>query len=201
MDKYKLYNSALRGLPAIVAVVLWAVSINFSIDGFRFQLPGYDGVALALGLSVTVLELIGNHGSGKKNLTIGLLVLLAYAYGLWTNLSGLTIAMGLTLQSSVQELVLPTILAIIFEVAPEPLLVLALFGDARGKSDPIAGFLGMLGGAMDWTFGSGGSKGQRQQQNAQRQQYPNQSRQQPGQRVSGYRPGVQQTQTYNNLDE
>lgn len=123
----KRFNIIIRILVAFVAVFWWVVSINFSANGFSFSLPQYIWVGYGLGLSGTVLELMFNEKSTGNSLVLRALGILAYIFGVSTNLLGVWLAQG---QPNYLFNPMPGIvnmsLSLIIEVGPEPMLLWAL---------------------------------------------------------------------------
>ena len=92
----------------------------------------------ALGIAVTVLQLVFAEEGMKHSLTLVVVGLLAYFYGIMTNVFGIWVAQGSPdLASSPMSVLFPTVLGFVLEVTPEPLLLWGLVGtgvrDALGQ--------------------------------------------------------------------
>lgn len=125
----KRYSQLIHLLAIGVALVLWAISVQFSADGFRFVLPRYGWIGYVLALAVTIIELVFNEEGMRHSLTLVALGLVAYAYGVATNVYGIWVAQGShEIVSNPVNILFPVVLGIFLEVAPEPLLLWGLVG-------------------------------------------------------------------------
>lgn len=125
----KRYAQLIHLLAAGVAIVLWFISVQFSADGFRFVLPQFAWVGYVLALSVTVIELVFNEEGMHHSLTLVAVGLLAYGYGVATNIIGIWAAQGSPdVATNPVALVFPIVLGFFLEIAPEPLLLWGLMG-------------------------------------------------------------------------
>jgi hypothetical protein len=125
----KRYEQLIHLLAIGVALVLWFLSVQFSADGFKFVLPGYAWVGYVLALSITVIELVFNEEGMHHSLTLVVIGLLSYVYGIVTNILGIWSAQGAPdIASNPVGLLFPIILGFFLEVAPEPLLMWGLMG-------------------------------------------------------------------------
>jgi len=124
------YIGILRIATIFVAFGMWVLSIKFSVDGFNFNLST-DWSSFAgtfLGLSVTVVQLVWNR-EANSNWTIMIAGMLAYAYGIYTNIEGILAAQGIQFTFTT-TMVFPILLGLFIEVMPEALLVYGLTGMA-----------------------------------------------------------------------
>ncbi len=132
------YAQLIRMLAVAVAVMLWIMSIQFSAGGFNFVMPHYIWMGYALGIAITVLELVFAEEGMKHSLTLSAVGLLAYIYGVVTNVVGIWVAQG-SPDASQNPLVLlfPILLGFFLEVTPEPLILWGFMGtgvrDALGQ--------------------------------------------------------------------
>ncbi len=125
----KRYEQLIHLLAAGVAVLLWFMSVQFSVDGFNFILPRYKWMGYLLALSVTIIELVFNEEGMKHSLTVVAIGLLSYLYGIMTNIIGIWAAQGSPdLNVNPVMLLFPVILGFFLEVAPEPLFLWGLLG-------------------------------------------------------------------------
>ncbi len=125
----KRYAQLVRLGAVVIAILLWFVSVQFSVDGFNFVLPRYRWVGYLLAIAVTVIEIVFNEEGMRHSLTIVAVGLVSYAYGISTNVMGIWVAQG---SPDVSEnpiaLVFPAVVGFFLEVAPEPLLMWGLVG-------------------------------------------------------------------------
>jgi hypothetical protein len=125
----KRYGQLIHLLAIGVALVLWFVSVQFSADGFKFAIPRFAWIGYVLALSVTVIELVFNEEGMNHSLTIVAVGLLAYAYGIVTNVMGIWVAQGSPdIAANPLTIVFPAVLGFFLEIAPEPLLLWGLMG-------------------------------------------------------------------------
>lgn len=133
------YEQLIHLLAAGVAVLLWFISVQFSVDGFNFAIPRYAWIGYVLAIAVTVIELVFNEEGMNHSLTIVAVGLLSYLYGIITNVIGIWVAQGSPdLSANPFGILFPAILGFFLEIAPEPLLMWGLLG--TGARD----FLGHL---------------------------------------------------------
>src|SRR5512135_2402321 len=90
----KRYEQLIHLLAAGVAILLWFMSVQFSVDGFSFILPRYQWMGYLLALSVTVIELVFNEEGMGHSLTVVAVGLVSYLYGIATNIIGIWAAQG-----------------------------------------------------------------------------------------------------------
>lgn len=123
------YSQLIRLAAVVIAVLMWFVSVQFSVDGFNFVLPRYQWVGILLAVAVTVIELVFNEEGMHHSLTIIAAGLLSYVYGSATNILGIWVAQGAPDPSVNPVLLLfPAVVGFFLEVAPEPLLMWGLVG-------------------------------------------------------------------------
>ena len=123
------YTLLIRVSAVAVAIIFWIISVVFSADGFNFIMPHYRWMGYLLAISVTVLELVFVEEGFEHSPTVAAVGLLAYLYGVVTNVIGIWTAQG-SPDASLNPLVLvfPVILGLLVEIAPEPLVLWALMG-------------------------------------------------------------------------
>ncbi len=137
----KRYEQLIHLLACAVAVLLWFMSVQFSVDGFGFVLPKYKWMGYLLAFSVTVIELVFNEEGMQHSLTLVAIGILSYLYGIATNVIGIWAAQGAPDASQNPFVMLfPVILGFFLEVAPEPLFVWGLLG--TGMRDLLGHFFG-----------------------------------------------------------
>ena len=140
----KRYEQLIHLLACGVAVLLWFISVQFSVDGFNFILPKYKWMGYLLALSITVIELVFNEEGMQHSLTVVAIGILSYLYGIMTNIIGIWAAQG-SPDASQNPIVLlfPVVLGFFLEVAPEPLFIWGLLG--TGVRDLLGHLFGNSG--------------------------------------------------------
>jgi len=140
-----VYEKIKRVLAGLVALTLWWLSIKFSVGGFGDGISENEiWIGWVLGFSVTVIQIVWNGLKSKANLTLWVLGLSSYLYGICTNIIGIILWRGDTLNTVLNNplnLIFPVILGLFFEISPEPLFVWA-FTSRLDEGD----FLGNLFG-------------------------------------------------------
>src|SRR5581483_1283091 len=125
----KRYEQLIHLLAIGVAIVLWFVSVQFSVDGFNFVLPRFAWIGYVLAISVTVIELVFNEEGMNHSLTIVAVGLLSYLYGIATNIVGIWVAQGSPdITANFFAALFLVVLGFFLEIAPEPLFFWGLIG-------------------------------------------------------------------------
>jgi hypothetical protein len=125
----KRYTQLVHLLAVGVAVLLWVMSVQFSVDGFEFILPRYVWMGYLLALSITVIELVFVEEGMQHSLTVVAVGLLSYLYGIITNVVGIWLAQGSPDPSrSPAVLIFPAVLGFFLEVSPLPLFLWGILG-------------------------------------------------------------------------
>lgn len=131
-----------RMLAIVVALALWWMSMTFSVRGFVSfnQTPNPDDAWIGWTLAgcVTAFELIWNGMKERTNLTMWVVGMLAYTYGIVTNVMGIAEWMGIGMSL---WFIFPILLGLVIEIAPEPAFIWGLTGNYKGGD-----FLGNLFG-------------------------------------------------------
>lgn len=123
------YAQLIRLTAVLVALLLWLISVLFSVDGFNFILPKYRWMGYLLALAVTIIELVFNEEGMRHSLTLVTVGLLSYLYGMATNVIGVWVAQGSPDPTTNPfAMIFPIVLGIFLEISPEPLLVWGLVG-------------------------------------------------------------------------
>lgn len=123
------YSQLIRLAAVVVAIALWVVSVQFSVDGFNFVLPKYRWVGYLLAFAVTIIEVVFNEEGMRHSLTLVAVGLLTYAYGVVTNVIGVWAAQGAPDPTDAPWVMLfPLMVGFFLEVSPEPLLMWGLVG-------------------------------------------------------------------------
>jgi hypothetical protein len=140
----KRYVQLVHLLAVGVAILLWVLSVQFSVDGLDFIVPRYQWMGYLLALSITVIELVFVEEGMQHSLTVVAVGLLSYIYGIITNIIGIWVAQGSPDPShSPAVLLFPAILGFFLEVSPLPLFLWGLLG--TGVRDLLAQLLGGKG--------------------------------------------------------
>lgn len=151
-NKQDKWTRTKKVLAVIVAISLWLASMNFSYSGFNFNVSDMAWLGWILALSVTVIELVFNTDIQKLNLTLFVAGILAYLYGIYTNVLGIFATQGGTwnqLQQHPETLIFPLLVGIFVEVVPEPLFVWGIGASDRG--DPLGSIFKGKEKIDDWT--------------------------------------------------
>jgi len=167
-----------RILAICVAVMLWLLSMKFSIAGFGADISNRAEdawIGWTLALTVTAFELIWNSMKDRTNLTMYAVGGLCYTYGIVTNILGVMVWRGMTLDATfnafnsgdptkIVGMILSVgfvlCMALVVEISPEPVFVYGLTGNYDGGD-----FLGNLFGNKvplapehkSWGSGNGNS--------------------------------------------
>lgn len=159
------HNALVRVMGVVASVFLLIVSIMFSKDGFNMSLPGYTWIGIGMGIVVTILEFVWNEGGGanliRENITIAILCVVAYMYGIYTNFEGLMRAMSLSwdvVNADPLRGLFPGALAFLLEVTPEALFVWALDLEGQGTRDVLGNILAAFQRYGGEALGGGGSR-------------------------------------------
>lgn len=119
-----IYSAIKRLMAVIVAILLWGMSMKFSVDGFGIGDPKDRWMGWVLAFAVTMIELIWNGMKMKSNLTLIVLGICAYLYGIVTNVLGIYSWRGGNVSEvEIMTLIFSVVLGLLLEIAPEPLLV------------------------------------------------------------------------------
>lgn len=119
MNKEQKWTTIKRILAVLMAIGLWFLSVKFSQQGFGITLPAYAWMGYILALSVTVMELVLNSGNGL-NPTLYVAGIIAYLYGIGTNIYGILAARTLLSDISAWDWAFSVGIGLLIEVAPEP---------------------------------------------------------------------------------
>lgn len=132
------YDTLKRVASVLVAVCLWFLSVQFSVAGFSIQVPNLVWAGWVLGFAVTVIELIFTSQNRGRNMTLTLLGIIAYAYGVWSNVAGIyTSREGESGVIVTTSLIFSIILGLVLEISPEPLFLWGILGSETGEGDVV----------------------------------------------------------------
>jgi len=136
-------------LAVVGAIVCWGLSMYFSKEGFSVGNTVMLWVGWVLAGIVTVVELVFNSPTQKLSLTLIIVGVLCYLYGIWTNVTGfweLQHPEVPFVMFSTQSL-LSWFVGFIMEVLPEPLFMWGVSAAFDGD------FLGNLAGLWSGNLG------------------------------------------------
>jgi hypothetical protein len=139
LDKW---NKISRIAAFFASIVVWWISIRFSVDGFNFSLPNMIWVGWALGFCITVIEIVFNKPGVHKNLTLWVVGAMAYCYGMYTNIAGIWVAQGE--QAGYTHFIFPVILGCAIEWIPEVLFTWSLLGMVTPEGDFLGNVINMF---------------------------------------------------------
>jgi len=139
------------------ALAFWLISIQFSKNGFGFSVPAYAWIGYILGVGVTVIELVFNNDGKKHTLTLYAAGVLAYMYGVYTNIVGFWLAQGSPILGddplvAAGKLALPVGIGLFLEIVPEPLF---LWGLGKDGGDVLGHIFGGTAKRPRSPFGGG----------------------------------------------
>ena len=150
-------EGATKGIIRLVlagcACAGWYVSFRFSMMGFNAWKSGMDWAALCIVIFFTGLQILVNHQDDDihPNLTLSLGGIISYGYGIITNVMGI-LAIGGTTLGAVWDakqwwmIIFAACLGIPLELAPESMLMKAIFPNSRNMvSDAVQGLLNVFG--------------------------------------------------------
>jgi len=122
----------LRFLAAIGGAIAMYASANFSVMGFSLDAPDLKWLGWVLAALIIVTEFVWRKPGMENNLTMALVGMCAYAYGIFTNLFGILFAMGVTgdYMNHFSSLIIAAVTSIFLEVMPEPLLSWGITGQS-----------------------------------------------------------------------
>jgi hypothetical protein len=143
-------------LAILGALVCWVLSVYFSYLGFKVDNTNMLWVGWVMALVVTIVELAFNTPVHKLPLTLVVIGIICYAYGIWTNITGFWSLQhpGVPFEFFSIASVMPIIIGFILEVLPEPLLMWGIMADIDGD------FLGNISGLWSGDLKVGGSSQQ-----------------------------------------
>lgn len=145
------WDKAKRVFYFIVAIGLWVASFKFSVAGFNIEVADAAWVGWILGATITAFELAFNSRiAGKdRNLTIYVVGIVCYVYGVLSNFIGLWGPRDLSFDSIMNNgltTLFLLVISLIGEIGPEVLMVKALgVNDKSGEGDFIKNFFSSSG--------------------------------------------------------
>lgn len=115
-----------RTMAVLVAISLWVASAVFSYNGFSLNDPSSAWLGAILTISITVIELIFNADISRLNLTLFVSGLLAYTYGVATNIMGFYAAQGGNMEkvyAHPESVIFAVLVGAMLEIIPEPMFI------------------------------------------------------------------------------
>ena len=151
--QHEFWNITKKWLAIGTAILLWMASCQFSYAGFNVNAPDAAWLGWILAISITVIELVFNEDIRKLNMTLFACGILAYVYGVYTNVIGFFFSVqGGTwesLKTNPMSVVFACILGFFIEVIPEALFVWGL-GNI-GEGDVLGNFFKGKKRIENWT--------------------------------------------------
>lgn len=175
-------------LAVVGAIVCWGLSMYFSKEGFSVGNTVMLWVGWVLAGIVTVVELVFNSPTQKLSLTLIIVGVLCYLYGIWTNVTGFWELQHPEIpfvMFSTQSL-LSWFVGFIMEVLPEPLFMWGVSAAFDGD------FLGNLAGLWSGNLGYAQPGNSTPQQNNQHQKSQYIPQHKPKNPMPNFRPANNQ---------
>lgn len=119
----------LRGAAFVGGIVAMYVSAQFSVEGFSINHPNLIWIGWFLAALIVVVEFTWRKPGMEDNLTMAIVGICAYTFGIITNVRGLMIAMGVVdWQQEIFSVIIAVITGIFLEIMPEPFFSWGLTG-------------------------------------------------------------------------
>jgi hypothetical protein len=129
------WNALIRVSAFLAALSGMYISAQFSVDGFSITVPDREWVGWGLAIILIVIQSAWQKFG--DNLTIFVLAMICYIYGIATNVIGIMGNRGGT--HNVVDFIIPVVFGVLLEVFPEPFLAWSISGDV--SSDPLKKFV------------------------------------------------------------
>lgn len=142
-------------LAFVMGIVFILMSMRFSAAGFGISVdPEYSWIGLVFAAAVTIYQIIWNSEAKNANLTIFVVGLITYVYGIATNIVGLNEIFEEPMSIyNIMTIVKPVTIGLILEITPEPLLIWALTGNWAGDFfGNLVSAIGVQGGGLGKSF-------------------------------------------------
>lgn len=139
-------------LAVLGALVCWVLSVYFSYLGFSVDNTQMLWVGWVMAMVVTIVELAFNTPVSRLPLTLVVIGLICYAYGIWTNITGFWSLQhpGVPFEVFTIKAVMPIVIGLVLEVLPEPLMMWGIMAKIEGD------FLGNISGLWSGDLKVGG---------------------------------------------
>ena len=160
-------------LAILMGILAWGVSIYFSQQGFALDNERAQWLGWFLGFLMTTMELVFNSRTIRLSLTLIIIGIACYGYGVWTNVEGFWSFQhtGMAFIPLSQHSIMAWFVGIILEILPEPLFMWGIGAELEG--DLLGNLAGLWGGHLDYATPYGAN-----QQNNKQEQKPNQNQNQ-----------------------
>lgn len=129
------WNALIRVAAFLAALSGMYISAQFSVDGFSITVPDREWVGWGLAIILIVIQSAWQKFG--DNLTIFVLAMICYIYGITTNVIGIMGNRGGT--QNIVDFIIPVVFGVLLEVFPEPFLAWSISGDI--SSDPLKKFV------------------------------------------------------------
>ena len=135
-------------LAIAASLVCWGLSMYFSYLGFKVENTQMLWVGWIMAGVVTAVELSFNTPMHKLPLTLAVIGIMCYIYGIVTNITGFWSLQhpGTPFVWFQEESLMPIIIGFVMEVLPEPLFMWGL--DVKVGGDFIGSLIGLWGGTL-----------------------------------------------------
>lgn len=160
-------------LAIVGALVCWGLSMYFSKEGFSVGNTVMLWVGWVLAGIVTVVELVFNSPTQKLSLTLIVVGVLCYLYGIWTNVTGFWELQHPSVEfvAFSSNSILSWFVGFIMEVLPEPLFMWGIASAFDG--DFLGNLTGLWSGKLPYAqAGQEQSSMEHRQQPSQPQMHP-----------------------------
>jgi len=143
-----VYGLVVKFGGLVLAVILWYISMRFSVNGFQIASESDAWIGIIFGILVTYLQLLFNRGA--PNMTLYIAGIGAYIYGILTTFVGIVALRNNSFDLSwasedllgfVIQLTIVVCIALAVEILPEHLLIHTL---RDGNTDGVGDFAGSL---------------------------------------------------------
>lgn len=135
----------LRGAAFVGGLIAMYVSAQFSVSGFSIDHPKLIYVGWFLAILIIIVEFVWRKPGMENNLTMAIVGISAYAFGIATNVRGLMLAMVITdVQKDFFAFTIALITGIFLEIMPEPFFSWGLTG--KSMADMFGEVRSMING-------------------------------------------------------
>jgi hypothetical protein len=137
-------------LAILGAIVAWGISMFFSKEGFSLDAPNSVWLGWVLAVIGTIVELVFNSKANRLSLTLIVVGLLFYAYGVYTNITGFWSYQnpGLEFVVTNKASILSIFVGTILEILPEPLFMWGMMAEFEG--DILGNLIGLWFGNIKY---------------------------------------------------
>ena len=135
-------------LAILGALICWVLSVYFSYLGFGVNNTQLLWIGWIMALVVTIVELAFNTPMHKLPLTLAVIGIICYIYGIYTNITGFWSLQnpGVPFVWFQMQSLMPIIIGFVMEVLPEPLFMWGM--DIKVGGDLMGNIAGLWGGTL-----------------------------------------------------